>query len=416
MTTTPGALPRSALPRVDAARGQAPGAVDSTTMGTGRLAAGLPPPASAAWFEGDDPGHRRFADIGPLELESGNRLPAVRVAYETWGELNETGTNAVLVLHALTGDSHVHGEAGPGHRTAGWWNSLVGPGAPIDTDKYFVVAPNVLGGCQGTTGPASAAPDGKPWGSRFPHVTVRDQVAAEIALTDQLGIDSWALVIGASMGGHRVLEWAVTAPSRVRAIAPIATAAATSADQIAWAHPQIAAIRGDAGFHGGDYYGLPDGEGPHRGLAIARQIAHTTYRSAFELGERFGRLPQHGENPMDGGRFAVQSYLDHHGDKLVRRFDANSYLVLTESMLTHDLGRDRGGVEAALATVTADALVVAVDSDRLFPVEQSERIASNIPGAGLVHVIKSDHGHDGFLIEHEQLGTVVTDFLAERVR
>lgn len=417
MTTTPGAPPRPAHLPVDAGRGRAPGAVDSTTMGTSRTAlAALPPPASAAWCEGDHPGHRKFADIGPLDLESGGRLPDVRVAYETWGELDESRSNAILVLHALTGDSHVHGEAGPGHLTAGWWNALVGPGAPIDTDKYFVVAPNVLGGCQGTTGPSSAASDGRPWGSRFPHVTVRDQVAAEIALSDQLGIERWALVIGASMGGHRVLEWAATVPQRVQAIAPIATTAATSADQIAWAHPQIAAIRADAGFHGGDYYGLPDGEGPHRGLAIARQIAHTTYRSAHELAERFGRLPQHGENPMDGGRFAVQSYLDHHGDKLVRRFDANSYLVLTESMLTHDLGRDRGGVEAALATVTADALVVAVDSDRLFPVEQSERIASNIPGAGLVHVIASDHGHDGFLIEHEQLGAVVTQFLAERVR
>ena len=417
MTTTSGARPLPATAAVDATGGRAPGVVDSSTMGARRNGiAAFPLPASAAWREGDDVGRRKFADLGPLELEGGERLPEVRLAYETWGTLNEARDNTVLVLHALTGDSHVFGDAGPGHRSAGWWSSLVGPGAPIDTEKYFVVAPNVLGGCQGSTGPSSSAPDGKPWGSRFPHVTVRDQVAAEIALSDELGIDSWSLVIGASMGGHRVLEWAVMAPSRVRAIAPIATAAATSADQIAWAHPQIAAIRYDAGFHGGDYYGLPDGEGPHRGLAIARQIAHTTYRSAHELNERFGRLPQHGENPMADGRFAVQSYLDHHGTKLVRRFDANTYLVLTESMLTHDLGRDRGGVDAALASITADALVVAVDSDRLFPVEQSERIASRIPGAGLVHVIRSDFGHDGFLIEHDQLGPVVSEFLATRVR
>lgn len=411
MTTTPGARTRP----VDTARVRAPGAVSSRTMSP-RSVVLPPPPASAAWREGDHPGERRFADLGPLELEGGGRLPEVRLAYETWGELDASGSNAILVVHALTGDSHVHGEVGPGHLTPGWWNDLVGPGRAIDTDKYFVVAPNVLGGCQGSTGPASTAPDGKPWGSRFPHVTVRDQVAAEIALADHLGIEAWQLVIGASMGGHRVLEWAVLAPQRVRAIAPIATAAATSADQIAWAHPQLAAIRADAGFHGGDYYGLPDGEGPHRGLAIARQIAHTTYRSAHELAERFGRLPQHGEDPMDGGRFAVQSYLDHHGEKLVRRFDANSYVVLTESMLTHDLGRDRGGVEAALATITADALVVAVDSDRLFPVSESVRIAKGIPGAGLVHTIRSEHGHDGFLIEHEQLGPVVADFLAARVR
>ncbi len=417
MSTTPGTRPRTTSTSVDVSGTRAPGVVDSWTMGVRpEASAAFPAPSSAAWDEGDGVGHRQFADLGPLELEAGGRLPAVRLAYETWGELDAAGDNAILVLHALTGDSHVHGEAGPGHRTAGWWSSLVGPGAPIDTDKYFVVAPNVLGGCQGSTGPSSAAPDGKPWGSRFPHVTVRDQVTAEIALSDHLGITSWNLVIGASMGGHRVLEWAVSAPDRVRAIAPIATAAATSADQIAWAHPQLAAIRADAGFHGGDYYGLPDGEGPHRGLAIARQIAHTTYRSAHELGERFGRIPQHGEDPMDGGRFAVQSYLDHHGDKLVRRFDANTYLVLTESMLTHDLGRDRGGVEAALATITADALVVAVDSDRLFPVEQSERIAAGISGAGAVRLIHSDFGHDGFLIEDDQLGPVVTEFLSERVR
>ncbi len=386
-------------------------------MGTGPASsAQLPVPASAAWVEGNDAGHRQFADIGPLDLEAGGRLPGVTMAYETWGELNEAGDNAVLVLHALTGDSHVTGEAGPGHVTGGWWSSLVGPGKAIDTDRWFVVAPNVLGGCQGTTGPSSPAPDGRPWGSRFPYVTVRDQVAAEIALTDRLGIESWALAIGASMGGHRVLEWGVMAPDRVRGLAPIATTAATSGDQIAWAHPQLGAIRSDPGFHGGDYYGLPDGEGPHRGLAIARQIAHTTYRSARELDERFGRLPQHGEDPMNGGRFAVQSYLDHHGDRLARRFDANTYVVLTESMLTHDLGRDRGGVEAALASITASTLVVAVDTDRLFPVSQSERIAAAVPNSGPVALIRSDYGHDGFLIEADQLGGIVTEFLAERVR
>lgn len=395
-----------------------PGSPARAASGTARrtLAAQLPVPASAAWREGRDPGRRQFADLGALELEAGGRLPAVRLAYETWGELNAARDNAVLVLHALTGDSHAHGEPGSGHPTGGWWNTMVGPGRPIDTDRWFVVAPNVLGGCQGSTGPSSPAPDGRPWGSRFPAITVRDQVAAEVALTDRLGVESWALVVGASMGGHRVLEWAVTAPRRVRGIVPIATAAATSADQIAWAHPQLAAIRADAGFHGGDYYGLPDGEGPHRGLAIARQIAHITYRSALELDTRFGRLPQHGEDPMGGGgRYAVQSYLDHHGEKLVRRFDANSYLVLTESMLTHDLGRDRGGVEAALATVSARALVVAVDSDRLFPVEQSARIAAAVPGAEPLVVLHSDHGHDGFLVESAELGRRVGEFLELRV-
>ncbi|MFI2755108.1 homoserine O-acetyltransferase [Cellulomonas sp. P22] len=370
-----------------------------------------PARASSAWHEGDDPGRRRFEDVGPLELEGGGRLPAVRLAYETWGTLDAAGSNAVLVLHALTGDSHVTGEAGPGHPTPGWWSSLVGPGAPIDTDRYFVVAPNVLGGCQGSTGPSSTAPDGRPWGSRFPHVTVRDQVAAEVRLADALGITSWTLVIGGSMGGQRVLEWAATAPERVRGIAAIATSAQTSGDQIASFHTQLAAITADPGFAGGDYYDAPDGEGPHVGLGIARQIAHQTYRSAFELDARFGRIPQGGEDPFEGGRFAVQSYLDHHGDKLARRFDANTYVVLTRTMITHDLGRDRGGVEAALASITAKALVVAVDTDRLFLPAQSERIAAGIPGAGPVRTIRSDFGHDGFLIEADQVGAAVREFL-----
>ncbi|OJV81273.1 MAG: homoserine O-acetyltransferase [Cellulomonas sp. 73-92] len=372
-------------------------------------------PASAAWREGDPVGCRRFAALGPLELEGGGRLPAVTIAYETWGTLAADGSNAVLVLHALTGDSHVTGHAGEGHPTAGWWSSLVGPGAPIDTDRWFVVAPNVLGGCQGSTGPSSTAPDGRPWGSRFPILTVRDQVAAEVALADHLGIERWALVVGGSMGGHRVLEWAVSAPSRVAAIAVIASTAQTSGDQIASFHTQIGAIQADSCFHGGDYYDEPDGFGPHVGLGIARQIAHQTYRSALELDERFGRIPQGEEEPLAGGRFAVQSYLDHHGDKLTRRFDANTYVVLNRAMITHDLGRDRGGVEAALASITARALVVAVDSDRLFLPEQSERIARGIPSAGHVRYVHSPYGHDGFLIEEAQVGALVATFLADEV-
>ncbi|MDM7830425.1 homoserine O-acetyltransferase [Cellulomonas sp. MW9] len=373
-------------------------------------------PATAAWRAGDPVGRRQFADLGPFALESGGRLPAVRLAYETWGTLNEDGTNAVLVLHALTGDSHVIGDADEAHPTPGWWSSMVGPGAPIDTDEWFVVAPNVLGGCQGSTGPASPAPDGRPWGSRFPLLTVRDQVAAEVRLADLLGVDTWALVIGASMGGLRVLEWAASEPHRVEAFAAIATAAQTSGDQIAGFHTQLAAIAADPRFRDGDYYDAADGDGPHVGLGLARQIAHQTYRSAYELDERFGRIPQGGEDPLEGGRFAVQSYLDHHGDKITRRFDANTYVTLTRSMITHDLGRDRGGVEAALASITARGLVIAVDSDRLFPPAQSERIAAGVPGAGPVRTVHSDYGHDGFLIEEDQVGRHVSEFLNESVR
>ncbi|MHA3946702.1 homoserine O-acetyltransferase MetX [Cellulomonas bogoriensis] len=379
-------------------------------------ASGAPVPASGAWREGDPVGGRTFVDIGPMDLETGGHLPQVTVSYETWGTLSPTGDNAVLVLHALTGDSHLTGPAGPGHPTAGWWDTLVGPGCPIDTDRWFVVAPNVLGGCQGTTGPASTAPDGRPWAGRFPFVTVRDQVQAEIALTDALGIDSWALVVGGSMGGMRVLEWAVMAPDRVRRLAPIATTAQSSGDQIAWAHAQLEAIRGDAAWREGDYYDAGDGRGPHVGLGIARQIAHTTYRSAVELDERFGHAAQDGEEPLGrGGRYAVQSYLDHHAGKLARRFDANSYLVLTEAICAHDVGRGRGGVEAALSRVSTPALVMAVDTDRLYLPSQSERMAAALPGADGVHLVRSDFGHDGFLIEHDQVGGAVREFLTRTV-
>lgn len=411
MVALPGHPPR---PPVDTAGRERPGAVGLHIVQSLTEPVADRAPASAAWRVGDPVGDRLFHDLGPFDLELADPLPDVTIAYETWGTLSPSGDNAVLVLHALTGDSHVTGPAGPGHPTGGWWQSMVGPGRPIDTDRFFVVAPNVLGGCQGSTGPASPAPDGRPWGARFPYVTIRDQVRAELALTDALGIESWALVIGASAGGMRVLEWAVIAPDRVRGIAPIATTAQTTGDQIAWAHAQLAAIRGDTRWRGGDYYDAPDGDGPHVGMGIARQIAHTTYRSALELDLRFGRDPQGTEQPLGGGgRFAVQSYLDHHAGKLARRFDANSYLVLTESILSHDVGRGRGGVEPALAATSARALVVAVDTDRLYLPAQSEQIAAALPGADGVHLIRSDFGHDGFLIEEDQVGTLVRDFLAQ---
>ena len=367
----------------------------------------VPGTRRAAWREGDTVGRRQFVDIGTLDLETGGRLAGVQLAYETWGTLSPTRDNAVLVLHALTGDSHVSGPAGPGHRTAGWWDTLVGPGRPIDTDRFFVVAPNVLGGCQGSTGPSSPAPDGRPWGSRFPFLTIRDQVSAELTLADHLGIDTWAVVLGGSMGGMRALEWAVMAPDRVCTVLPIASTAQSTGDQIAWAHSQLSAIRADPAWHGGDYHDVADGRGPVAGLGIARQIAHTTYRSALELGLRFGRRAQDDEQPLGGGgRFAVQSYLDHHAGKLVNRFDPGSYVVLTEAILTHDVGRGRGGVDAALSRVTAKALVVAVDSDRLYLPGESAQITAAIPGAQL-GTVRSEYGHDGFLVEVDQVGALV---------
>ena len=370
--------------------------------------------APSARDGGPDAGSKQMVHLGALTLETGGSLTSVRVAYETWGTLNAARDNAILVEHALTGDSHVAGPAGPGHPTAGWWDGLIGPGRPLDTDRWCVIASNVLGGCRGTTGPSTPAPDGRPWGSRFPFVTVRDQVAAEAAFADALGIASWACVIGGSMGGMRALEWAVTHPSRVRSAIILASTAAASAEQIAWCQPQLLAIRQDPHFHGGDYYDQP--QGPHLGLGLARRIAHVTYRSELELATRFGREAQDGEQPLGaGGRYAVESYLDHHADKLARRFDANSYLVLTESMNSHDVGRGRGGVMAALAQVTAELVVVAVDSDRLYPPRLSDEIAAGAGSPGGVRQIASVYGHDGFLIEIDQVGGIVRETLG-RIR
>jgi homoserine O-acetyltransferase len=370
------------------------------------------PPATGAWREGSDPGRRQWVTLpAPFAVESGATIPGVRIAYETWGRLNAEGSNAVLILHALTGDTHLTGPAGPGHPTAGWWDTLVGPGRPLDPERWFVVAPNVLGGCQGSTGPSSTAPDGRPWGSRFPLVTPRDAVGAEVVLADALGVDRWACVVGGSMGGMRALEWAASLPSRVERLFLLACPAVTSADQIGWASPQIAAIRADPGWRGGDYHGAAPGHGPHLGLGVARRIAHLSYRSGFELAERFGRAPQVGEDPWRGGRYSVESYLDHHAAKLVRRFDAGSYVRLTEMMNSHDVGRGRGGVPGGLARVRARALVAGISSDRLYPVEQQVELAEGIPGSGPMRLIESPYGHDGFLIEAPEVGSLLRELL-----
>ncbi|MBN9201606.1 MAG: homoserine O-acetyltransferase [Microbacterium sp. SCN 70-18] len=366
------------------------------------------PPATGAWRDGDPPGRRLFAPLGPLRTESGDEIPAVRLAYETWGTLNEARDNAILILHALTGDSHVRGPAEPGHPTSGWWDDIVAPGGPIDTDRWFVVAPNMLGGCQGSTGPASIAPDGYEWAARFPYLTVRDQVAAQARLTDALGIETWAAVIGGSMGGMHALEWAVGLPERVARLAVLSAPPVNTADQIALNSVQLGAIRLDPRFAGGQYYDAGDGDGPHRGLALARRMALLNYRSPTELNQRFQRSWQSGVSPLGhGGRFAVESYLDFHGNKFTRRFDANSYLTLVEAMNSHDVGRDRGGVEEALQRVAARTLVLGIDSDRLFPVDGQHRIARGIrhttDGDHAV-VLTSDFGHDGFLIETASVG------------
>ena len=377
------------------------------TAADGRSLAALPP-ATGAWRLGDPVGSRLFAEIGEVALERGGGIPDVVIAYETWGELNAARDNAVLVLHALTGDSHVAGPAGPGHPTAGWWSGLVGPGTVLDPAEWFIVAPNMLGGCQGSTGPASIAPDGEEWAARFPYLTIRDQVQAQRLFADSLGIERWAAVIGGSMGGMQALEWAVTHPERVERVAILAAPPISSADQIALNSVQSEAIRMDPAYDGGSYYDAPDGGGPHRGLALARRMALLNYRSPTELNDRFERSWQSGLSPLGGGGvFAVESYLGFHGNKFTRRFDANSYLVLVDAMNSHDIGRDRGGVAAALARATARALVLGVDSDRLFPVPGQEIIARHLPGnldGDRPVVVSSPYGHDAFLIEDELVG------------
>jgi homoserine O-acetyltransferase/O-succinyltransferase len=366
------------------------------------------PPATGAWLIGDPVGDRKFSQVFDLELESGQTLSGARLAYESWGELNQDKSNAVLVLHALTGDSHLIGDAGNGHATSGWWSGIVGPGLAIDTDRFFVITPNVLGGCQGSTGPSSLDRNGREYGPSFPQLTIRDQVAAFLKLSDQLGIASYFAIIGGSMAGMHALEIAIEHPDRLQRLGILAAPPYSTADQIALNTVQLEAIRSDSGFAAGWYYDAKPGFGPHKGLALARRMALLNYRSPKELNERFARSWQSQVSPLtERGKYAVESYLDFHGNKFVRRFDANSYITLVSAMNSHDVGRDRGSVEQALAMITCPTLVVGVDSDRLFPVSGQELIANHVSGelvGGQLQLIQSEYGHDGFLIEAEEVG------------
>jgi len=349
-------------------------------------------------------------DIGPLTLENGAVIDDVSIAVQRWGELSPNRDNVVLVLHALTGDSHITGPAGPGHPTAGWWDGIAGPGAPIDTDRWCAVATNVLGGCRGSTGPSSLARDGKPWGSRFPVITVRDQVNADAAALSALGINEVAAVVGGSMGGARALEWMIGYPERVRAGLVLSVGARATADQIGTQSTQIAAVKADPNWQGGDYYGT--GRSPDVGMELARRFAHLTYRGEAELDTRFGNDGQGQEDPLNGGRYAVQSYLEHQGAKLTRRFDAGSYVALTDTLSSHDVGRGRGGVAAALRSCPVPAVIGGITSDRLYPLRLQQELADLLPGSGDLNVIESVYGHDGFLLETEAVGQLLRKTLA----
>ena len=380
-------------------------------------------PASGAWRPSDPTGDRQFLRTfvdRKFVLEGGGQLQDVTLAFETWGTLAPDGGNAILVCHALTGDSHAAGPQGPGHSAPGWWDGLIGPGRLFDTDRWFVVCVNVLGGCQGTTGPASPRPDrlGR-YGSGFPVVTVRDMVRTQARLADALGIRRWAAVVGGSMGGMQVLEWGVMFPDRVGALVPIATCTAATAQQIAYWSTGRRAIALDPAWHNGDYYDADPGEGPHGGLAVARMISQITFRTDRVFTDKFGRDEV---EPLSGHfdlwqRFQVERYLEHHGDKLIRRFDANSYLLLTKAMDLHDLGRGRGGMGAALARIQAPVLSVGITSDVLYPPYQSDELVQALTARGhdaRYAEIDSPHGHDAFLLEHGQVGQLVRDFLDDR--
>jgi homoserine O-acetyltransferase/O-succinyltransferase len=376
-------------------------------------------PATGAWRPGDPVGRRRFVSYPahrPFALEGGGLLQGVSLAYETWGTLAPDRDNAVLVCHALTGDSHAAGGLTDGHPTPGWWAGFIGPGCALDTDRWFVVCVNVLGGCQGSTGPASPHPDdGRPWGPRFPVVSIRDMVRTQAAVADHLGIARWAVVVGGSMGGMQVLEWGVMYPDRVGALVPIATAAAASAQQIGWWSSGRRAIRMDPRWRGGAYYDAAPGDGPHEGLATARMMSMMTFRSDDVFSTRFGRETV---EPIDGftlwQRFQVERYLEYQGDKLVRRFDANSYLILTKAMDLHDLARGRGGYGAAFARLRVPLLSVGITSDILYPPHQSREIVDLAAAEGVdarYAELDSPHGHDAFLIETDQLSGIIGEFL-----
>ena len=371
------------------------------------------PERKGAWRAGDHPGQRQFATLfsqSPLNLESGELFGPLTLAYETWGKLNSDRSNAILLLHGFSGDSHAAGPITPGHPTAGWWDHLIGPGRPIDTNQFYLVCPNAFGSCHGSTGPASLDLDGIPYGSRFKSITIRDMVAAEKGLANQLGIDHWHTIIGGSMGGMRALEWAVTWPDSTDRLLLIATGAYATAEQISLHSTQIRAIKLDQNYHGGDFYANLDTP-PLHGLSLARSIAVISYGCERQLDQVFRRLPEADNNPISQGRYAAEAYLQQHSEVVARRLDANSYITLTRAMSHHDIGRNRGGYQQALAKITARTRVVSVASDRLFPPRLQQEIAAGIRSEITFTSINSAHGHDGFLCEYSQLASILRQTL-----
>lgn len=356
-----------------------------------------------------------FADPpNQLELESGKRLGPITLAYETYGELNQDKSNVILVQHALSGDAHVAGRHHPDDRKPGWWDMMVGPGKALDTNKYFILCSNCIGGCSGSTGPGSINPEtGRAYGLEFPIITIRDMVEAEKRLLEHLGIEQVYCVIGGSMGGMRVLQWAVSYPEMIRLAIPIATTSRLSPQAIAFDEVGRQAIMADPDWNNGDYYGRGV---PARGLSIARMIGHITYLSDDSMHSKFGRdLVEKKQYGYEFGTdFQVESYLQYQGGSFVKRFDANSYLYITKAMDYFDLSQPSGNLARELAVARAKFLVISFTSDWLFPTYQSKEIVAALR-QNAAHVtfaeIETPHGHDAFLLESSQLSSLISNFL-----
>lgn len=352
----------------------------------------------------------------PLALESGQSLGPVTLAYETYGELNAARSNAILLLHALSGDAHAAGRHSHADRKPGWWDTMVGPGRPFDTERYFVICSNVIGGCMGSSGPVSRDPrTGRPYGARFPVVTIGDMVRAQARLLDALGIERLLAVAGGSMGGFQALEWATALPERVGGSVLLATSARSGTQTMAWNSIGRRAIMSDPRWRGGDYYGH---EPPADGLALARMIGHVTYLSEQSLEEKFGRRLQHNDGPAFSleREFAVESYLDYQGESFNARFDANSYLYITKAMDYWDLPAQYGSLDAAMARVSGKTLLISFSSDWLYPTAESRAIADALTRQGrpVEHVdLPTGAGHDAFLIDAEAQRPIITGFLDE---
>lgn len=354
-----------------------------------------------------------------LPLQLGGSFGPVTLAYETWGTLNSSGDNAILLTHALTGNAHAHDTEHPDDPRAAWWNPLIGPGKPFDTERYFIICSNVLGGCYGSSGPASLDPrTGNTYGLNFPLVTIRDMVNAQRRLIEHLGVSQLAMVAGGSVGGQQALEWAVTYPELVRKVVVVAATAALTAQAVAFNEVGRQAIMADPRWLKGSY---PPGQGPDAGLAIARMLAMITYQSEEGMEERFARRPasRHDSSAPSGyaafgGSFDVESYLYHQGQALVRRFDANSYLYLSRAMDLYDVSAGYASLEAALRRIQSHALFVGIRSDFLFPAARVRQLAEQMRQTGghaTYLELDSPDGHDAFLKEWEQMTTALYSIL-----